>query len=402
MSKKITHIIGTFLISGKGAFLNSPGTVNDVTVPKTFYTLDEKGKQTRIPYVSSQAWKRWLRETFKEENPDEPQANIKVLQVDEKKHTPKKIGTDFNPILCIEDDIFGYMKTEKGSNKNKADESNEDRDEENDDETEEENDEQTDKAKNKKNSTVKPVIRTAPFQASILTSIRKIGGLTQDIGWVRPSGASEELMSKEIQFTTDSLGYKTEFFDTNLQGIFGLAYHRLGVFRNEGDRIELWEKWESQYLKEEKIKKVDGTANTFELTQNNRKERATKILNSLVNMRGGAKQTAFASPVHPQVIILAGLSCGNLIFNNLFKDTVDGPVIDINALKEIIKDYKKRIVTPVFIGIRTGYLNPESENALKNENWVNFDQEISVVVTTPIQAVEAFSKQLPETGLEIN
>ncbi len=410
MSKQMTHIIGTFLISGNGAFLNSPGIENDVTVPKTFYTLDERGKQVRVPYVSSQAWKRWLRETFKEENPEEPQANIKVLQVDEKKHTPKKIGTDMNPITCIEDDIFGYMRTEK-KDKDEGDNTGEN-DEDNDTSV------NTGEKEKKKKNTVKPLVRTSPFQASILASIRKIASRTQDEGWVKPTGATQEIIDKNIEYTTDSLPYKTEFYDTNLQGIFGLAYHRLGVFRNEGDRIELDVKLAEQCLEKGDIKRINGESKIYELVNNDRKERTSKILKALVNMRGGAKQTAFATPVHPQVIILAGLSCGNLIFNNLFKDTVDGPILNIEALKEILNDYKDRLATKVYIGVRTGYLNPENEKRLKfisnhsiqqnlaekkdeTEKIETWGEGITVIITTPIQAVSQFINELPEKGLEI-
>ncbi len=379
-SKTLTHIVGTFLISGKGAFLNSPGTVDGVTVPKTFYTLDERGKQIKVPYVSAQAWKRWLRETFKEEYPDEPKADIKVFQVDEKKHTPSKIGTDMNPIIFAEDDIFGYMKTLKKSKGDAEDE-----------ELPEEQTEAVNKTgPDAEEIVAKPVIRTSPFQASILTSIRKVAARTEDVGWVRPRGASEEIIEKQIEYTTDSLGYTTEFYDTNLQGVFGLAYHRLGVFRNEGDRIELDVELEKQYLAEKKIKSVDGTTRRiYELVENHRKDRATKILKALSVMRGGAKQTAFATPVHPQVIILAGLSCGNLIFNNLFKDTVDGPEINIHTLNEILEDFQDRIVTPVYIGIRTGYLNPKNEETLKATA-----NNKSIFVLTPIEAVNKFVTHL--------
>ena len=73
---KLTHITGTFLIQAEGAFLNGAGldTGEDrnAVIPKTY--LDGRN---RVPYVSSQAWRRWLRNTFQEENPHEPAAEIK-------------------------------------------------------------------------------------------------------------------------------------------------------------------------------------------------------------------------------------------------------------------------------------------------------------------------------------
>ncbi|MFZ0514994.1 MAG: hypothetical protein WAM14_25570 [Candidatus Nitrosopolaris sp.] len=57
---------------------------------------------------------------------------------------------------------------------------------------------------------------------------------------------------------------------------------------------------------------------------------------------------------------MAGLTCGNPIFNNLFEDNSihqnrgKNVVLNIEAMKEIVKDYSDRIRTPVFLGIRTG------------------------------------------------
>ena len=54
--------------------------------------------------------------------------------------------------------------------------------------------------------------------------------------------------------------------------------------------------------------------------QTKRKERASELLKALVRLRGGAKQAAFGTDVAPKVMILAGTSCGNPIFNSLFID----------------------------------------------------------------------------------
>ena len=137
------------------------------------------------------------------------------------------------------------------------------------------------------------------------------------------------------------------------------------------------------------------------MVENPRKVRATEILKALAVLRGGAKQAAFATDVAPKAIVLAGLSCGNLIFNDLFEDTREGPTVKLAALQEIIADYADRLMTPVFIGIRTEYLHADSESALRA--WVKA-QEASmargedvhkVVLTTPIQAIHQFVKVLP-------
>ncbi|MBW2046013.1 MAG: hypothetical protein JRI96_14220 [Deltaproteobacteria bacterium] len=64
--KKLTHVAGTFLIQADAAFLNGAGLGEgedqNVTIPKTF-----RDGRNEVPYVSAQAWKRWLRNTFIDE-----------------------------------------------------------------------------------------------------------------------------------------------------------------------------------------------------------------------------------------------------------------------------------------------------------------------------------------------
>ncbi len=367
--KKLAHVVGTFLIQAEGAFLNGAGLGvgedRTMTVPKTFTDFRD-----RVPYVSAQAWKRWLRNTFQEENPNEPAAEI-VQTGTSAKGTTAKIGTEMDPVKFPEDDIFGYMRAEKGQGRAAAEDSEATEDEDGSEETEA-------AAKGKGKEKVAAVMRPAPFAASILASLRKSGWEGLDEGFVHLKEGTP-------------LPYSTRFYNTQLQGFFGLSYERLGVFRNEGDRIELDRPLVEKYLKEGKIQK-DPERDIYRMTDNPRKDRATKILKALAVLRGGAKQAAFATDVAPKVIILAGLSCGNPIFNDLFEDTKDGPKLKLDTLKEVIADYDDRLVTPVLIGVRTGYLHPDSERELRE--WAKKQGE-KVVLTTPIQAVAKLTEALP-------
>lgn len=371
--KTLTHIAGTFLIQAEGAFLNGAGLGKgedrNITVPKTMTDFKDK-----FPYVSSQSWKHWLRETFKEENPGEPPAILKAIGPGSAKGTTNKIGTEMNPIFYAEDDIFGYMRSEKGQGK-QVDE----------DETEEEMEEE-EKPEKKVRTKTKSVMRPSPFSASILMSLRRTGWRGLDEAFVHLKEGSP-------------LPYTTEFYNTQLQGVFGLNYSRLGVFRNEGDRIELDEKYREKYEKEKLITMLQETdaGKIYVMAQNPRKDRSTKLLKALAVMRGGAKQAQFGTDVSPKVLIIAGLSCGNLIFNDLFDDTKEGPRLKLATLKELLKDYQDRIVTPVYVGFRTGYLHPESEKELTD--WLrNSSPEqkppVSVELCTPIEAVDKLTAGL--------
>jgi CRISPR-associated protein Cst2 len=382
-NKTLTHIVGTFLIQAEGAFLNGAGLGRgedkNTTIPKTLSDFKDE-----VPYVSAQSWKRWLRDTYQSENPDDPAVVIQTTDVNEKNNT-KKLGSTLDPVTFAEDDIFGYMQTRQGQGTKAAEGEPGDG---------EEDEEDAGGGREK----VKPTMRTSPFHASILMSLRKTGWRGLDKGFVYPKRVAPELLEKNPDARSTPLPYDTKFYNTQLQGIFGLNYSRLGEFRNEGDRIELDLPLVAKYLKENKVAKVGSGREIYQLINNPRKERATKILKSLSIMRGGAKQAQFGTPVHPQVIIIAGLSCGNLIFNNLFEDTKEGPIFKLETFEEIVRDFADRIVTSVYVGIRTGYLNTESERRLRErfseQNGTN-ESKARIVVCTPIEAVNLVTAELP-------
>jgi CRISPR-associated protein Cst2 len=160
--RTLTHVVGTFLIQAEGAFLNGarlgPGEDRNMTVPKTYTDFRD-----RVPYVSAQSWKRWLRETFQEENPDEPPAELKQKMRGTRGQTTK-IGTEMDPVTYAEDDIFGYMRAEQGQGRTTAEE-----------EEEAGGQEAETAATARPGERVAAVMRTAPFAASILSSLRKSG-----------------------------------------------------------------------------------------------------------------------------------------------------------------------------------------------------------------------------------
>jgi CRISPR-associated protein Cst2 len=371
-NKELTHVVGTFLIQAEGAFLNggglAKGEYGNTTIPKTFADFKDK-----VPYVSAQAWKRWLRNTFQEENPEPDTPHAKVKQIGTSaKGTTNKIGTEMDPVTYPEDDIFGYMRAQEGQGKaSEKDEEGEEQDTGSD----------TREEKKKKKEKTKSVMRPAPFAASVLSSLRKSGWQGLDKAYVHLQEGTPQ-------------PYNTEFYNTQLQGVFGLNYARLGVFRNEGDRIELDEKFAKEYLhsgKIEEMKMKTSSGKWYQIANNPRKDRGAAILKALAVLRGGAKQAQFATDVAPKTIVLAGLNCGNLIFNDLFEDTKEGPVLKLQTLEQVIMDYEDRIVSSVYIGIRDGYLSKTNEEDLKKYAKIG---NIQVTVTSPIDAVNQMIRQL--------
>ncbi len=380
-TKAMSHIVGTFLIQAEGAFLNGAGLgqgeYRNVTVPKTLTDFKDQ-----VPYVSSQAWKRWLRNTFQEENPKEQHAIIKALQSNARGNT-EKIGTEMDPVVYAEDDIFGYMRAQQGQGRAVQAESGGLLD---DDEAggEEVDDEVTTDVPTPSRSgniprgeRVKSIMRPSPFSASILMSLRKTGWQGLDEGYVHLKEGTP-------------LPYSTRFYNTQLQGIFGLNYGRLGVFRNEGDRVEI----DPELVEKHKDRLQLNGKNVYHLKDNQRKVRASMVLRALAVLRHPAKEAQFATDIAPKLLILVGLTSGNLIFNDLFEDNKNGPRIKIEMLREVIDDYANRMTTPVYIGLRTGYLEATNEEQLRMM-FASNKAAHQVEITTPLQAVERLVQQLP-------
>src|ERR1035437_7533380 len=115
----LTHVVGTFVIHADASFLNGAGLGEgedrNVTIPKTL----RDGKFS-VPYVSSQAWKRWLRSTLIAETGWKP-SELRSIKESEKQ-TTSKIAGELNPVDYAEDDLFGYMRAQEGQGKRKKSE----------------------------------------------------------------------------------------------------------------------------------------------------------------------------------------------------------------------------------------------------------------------------------------
>lgn len=353
----LNNITGALVIDGTAAFLNGAGLGagedRNKVVPKVFEEM-VNGRREKVPYVSAQAWRRWLRNTSNEENDWTP-SELQAIGVS-KKGTTNKVSTQLDPIAFPEDDLFGYMRS-GGNDKSGAGD---------------EEDEEEAPAKTKAES----VQRTSPFKCSVLKGIRGKRTLNVDEGFVH---------LKE----NTPLPYSTQFYAAHLEGFFNLEYYRLGQFDNLGSKQELASETVKQYADRLTSKPLGakGTFKRFTLqnAEQSRKERAAGLLRGLAFLRGGAKQAAFGADVSPKVLILAGLECANPVFNNLFEGSGEMPSLKIEALQEIIRDYKDKLATPVYIGIRKGYLQNEARIEELSDGT-------TIVVGSPVSVAQDFIK----------
>lgn len=354
---ELKNIAGTLLIDATAVFLNGAGLGSgedkNKVIPKTF---KEKvnGRSEDVPYVSAQAWRRWLRNAANEENGWNA-SDLQAIDVS-KKGSTNKIATELNPIDFPEDDLFGYMKA--GGKKDKKEEA-------------EENAE--DKKPKEKDESIQ---RTSPFKSSILKGLKNMRALTVDEAFVHLKEGTP-------------LPYSTRFYSTHLEGFFNLEYYRLGVYDNLGSHQELSKDLIAKHQSNLEASTISGKFNRYTLKNATelRKKRAAGLLKGLAYLRGGAKQAAFGADVAPKVIILAGLSSANPVFNNLFEGKGENPALKIETLKQIVTDYKAKLATPVYLGIRTGYLANEDEIKQLGETNELFK------ICSPVEAVEQFTKE---------
>lgn len=331
----LNNIAGCLLIDARAAFLNGAGLGagedRNLVIPKTFSEIIN-GKRERVPYVSAQAWRRWLRNTTNEENSWMP-SDLEAIGPGSEKGSTNKISTKLNPLDFPEDDLFGYMRS--GS-----------KDEES-------------------------VQRTSPMKTSILKGIPGKRALNTDEAFVHLKEGTP-------------LPYSTQFYSAHLEGFFLLEYYRLGVYDNLGSHVELENELvekNAERLTSEKVYK-NFLRHTRKDADKSRKANTAGLLKGLAVLRGGAKMAAFGSDVSPKTLILAGMECANPVFNDLFDGKGEKPTLKIETLKEIAVDYAGKLATPIYIGIRTGYL--------QNEDDVKALDGHGFVVDTPLGIVQKF------------
>jgi len=210
--------------------------------------------------------------------------------------------------------------------------------------------------------------RTSPFKSSILKGIRNMRTLNNDEAFVHLKEGTP-------------LPYSTRFYSTHLEGFFNLEYYRLGVYENLGSHQELSKELVEQHQDKFEISDLNGSKfKRYKLkdAQKIRNKNASGLLKGLAFLRGGAKQSAFGSDVSPKVLILAGMESANPVFNNIFIGTGEKPALNIEVVKQIASDYSSKLATPVYIGIRAGYLQNEEDVKALGESFV-IDSPIGIV-----------------------
>ena len=93
-----------------------------------------------------------------------------------------------------------------------------------------------------------------------------------------------------------------------------------------------------------------------------REKRIKETLLALKTLSGGAKQTTNMADVTPKLIVLVRFKSGNHPFSHLGKEKLGKPVFSIDALVEILEEYKEQFVGKIYIGKRKGFMDEIDEH----------------------------------------
>jgi len=313
---EVVLVTGLVLIDAPASALNNAGiepgrwAENKVVVKK----IRLRGRE-EYPYVSGQAFKRWWRDTLHSKFgwPESPITREE-----------KVAYTEANPIVYEEDDVFGYMLAP---------------------------------ARGKTKGLV--YRRVAPLKCTPLISV--FSSVTTDDFGVFSRGPAEK----------EPVPFEQEFYSTILKGAFSFMVNEVGRFQRgvskdipsdadikemDENRKEAFSQKVENMLKVAKDKEATIEDKLVALHLEERKKRIKETLLALSGLTGGAKESTYLTEVSPKLIIASALNIANHIFMDSMKVADGRVIVDVDVLTELVKDYKENFLSPVFIGLRKGFL----------------------------------------------
>ena len=335
-------IIGTYLIDAPFSALNNRGIDQRAANENEVATKVIQSPEGMRPYVSAQALRYWWRMVL------ENKFGWKCSPVE--KIGKNQAVTKGDPLEYDDDDIFGYMSARKIETVEK------------------------DKNNKPKMENV-TVTRVSPLKCSPL------------IGFpIRPTSDFGVLVRK---LETDPILFTHQFYSNIFKGIFALDIDSVGKFTtidkpgSKNLSKDLAEKYEKNGLKKDE--------KTYALPLEKKKMRISDTIKALKFLNGGAMQTLHHTDVTPKLIILAVLNNGNNIFMDVMPhNKYDNGLVNIDALSEMLEDYKDALLSKVYIGKLSGFGSDKDKEleSFKAPSGVN------VVITTPVKAIDQFIEEI--------
>lgn len=282
-----------------GAPNNGEGEDNTGRVKKLKVGREE------FPYVSAQAFRRWIRDSL-------PAQESRSAVTRSGSGAKQQAHTAGRPDLHLDDDLFGYMVAVK------------------------------------KESYQRDTVLATGTLVSVVPQRP-----TLDFG----------TMSRDFPAGEHPVIHSNELYSATLAGDLLLDLPRAGVFETDGNGLRVAI---SPAVAEEAAKNgaeattLRGTA-AIRLPLAERRRRTATLLRTLATVRGGAKQALHYGDRTPSLILLAPLKGGVNPFTRVLAGRDGKPVFLTEVLREELDAWADELDGPVLLGWAPGFLGDQRE-----------------------------------------
>lgn len=298
----MTYLVGKIALDILAGAPNNGRGENNVAMVKQMW-IDGKIH----PYVSAQAFRRWLRDSLPA---DEPRSGVTRSGTGKN----QQAYTEGRPDRYLDDDLFGYMV-----------------------------------AVSKANYQRDTVLATGTFVA--VTSQRP----TRDFG----------TMSRGFHAGENPVLHEHEHYSAELAGDVLLDLPRVGTFEMGGSGLRTAlpaeAAKEAEQAGAEQVT-LRGTA-ALRLPIVERRRRVALLLRTLAELRGGAKRSLHYGDRTPAFLLLAPIQGGINPFTRMLRPQAQETVFDDDVLREELDAWADELSGPVLIGWAPGFLGGQREKA---------------------------------------
>jgi CRISPR-associated protein Cst2 len=351
----MSHVTGVLVIDAPASALNNAGKDEDARTDNAVAVKFIRTPEGRVPYVSAQAIRFWLRTQLAQESDWTASPVFRESKV---------AYTDAEPTKYSEDDLFGYMRAASRS---------------------------TDEAKVAKRAEiakistpvegdVKEVTRVSPFRVGTLVATRPTR-VVQDFGTMaRAEG--------------DPVPHEHQFYRTELKAPFGIDLTCAGTFFTSA-KVGYKNLDKNRVESAKKANATEVTVrgfNALRLPNEVRQKRVATLVRAIGRLEGGAKQTLHLTDTSPSVLVLAVLKHGNQPFLRLFGESPNGTTeLKLDVLEEALRVFKDDSLSDLYIGWAHGFLDAERE---KLTTFLKDHPDYKVHVKHPREIAEDFASAL--------
>lgn len=300
------------------------------------------GRQTH-PYVSAQAWRRWLRDSLPAE---EPRSSVERVGKGGKNQQAYTAG---RPDRFLDDDLFGYMVAVSQGN----------------------------------------IQRDTVLATGTLVSVAPQTPV-KDFG----------TMSRDFAAGEHPVIHQHELYSSVLAADLLLDVPRIGVFETDGSglRVALTQEAAKEAAKNGAEECVLRGTKALRLSSEERRRRLAVLLRAVSTMRGGAKNALHYGDRTPSLFLLAPMKGGVNPFTRLLRAQDGRPVVDVKTLRSEIAAWQDELAGPVYIGWAPGFLG-DQESTARAELKEEIENGV-VVVDHPRTLLHRIAKRAEEGELD--